>query len=51
MNEEVREYAKSYIIPPKTVYPSFYEAVKAWGQEEGLTGERLLENGSSDQKL
>lgn len=37
MNEEVRAYARKYIIPPIVSYPSFWEALESWGLTEGLT--------------
>ncbi|ATW58281.1 hypothetical protein CNR37_00074 [Pseudomonas phage ventosus] len=33
MNEELREYARSYISPPKLYYPSMRAALDVWGQD------------------
>ena len=31
MNEEIREYARTYIMRPKKFYPSLTAALDAWG--------------------
>lgn len=36
MNENIREYARSYVSPVKEQHPTLYEAAKAWGTHEGL---------------
>jgi len=31
MNEAIREYARTYVSPPKKFYPSLTSALDAWG--------------------
>lgn len=31
MNEEIKEYARTYIGPPKKFYPSLEAAMEPWG--------------------
>lgn len=33
MNETIKAYARSYVLPVKLHYPSLHEAMKVWGQE------------------
>lgn len=32
MNETIKEYARTYVLPVKMFYPSLHEAMKVWGQ-------------------
>lgn len=40
MNEEIREYARTYIGPPKLFYLTLEDAADAWGEK--ITPEDLL---------
>ncbi|QYW06701.1 hypothetical protein uav_170 [Pseudomonas phage UAVern] len=33
MNETIREYARTYISPPKEYFPSLDAALTHWGQD------------------
>lgn len=36
MNEAIRPYARAYIMPPVSWYPSLLDALTAWGEHIGL---------------
>lgn len=31
MNDQIKQYAREYIPPPKMYYPNMEEALRAWG--------------------